>query len=63
MKTLLSKEMLDRCIASEVEINDAIAHGKKMQFSDVNGKLTAYLWNGQTYVTELDIIPEAFDDV
>lgn len=63
MQTLCTQEMIDRCIASQSEIADAMAHGKKMEFSDVNGKLTAYLWNGKTYVTELDIKPGAFDNV
>jgi len=53
MNTLFTQEMLDRCIAPQGEIDEAIAKGKKMQFDDENGKLTAYLWNGKTYVTEM----------
>jgi len=62
MGTLFSQEMIDRCIASQGEIDEAILNGKKMAFNDENGKLTAYLWNGKTYVTELDIKPEAFNE-
>lgn len=61
MNTLFTQEMIERCVASESEIKGAIIHGKKMAYSDENGKLTAYLWNGITYVTELEITPEAFE--
>jgi len=61
MTTLFTKEMLERCIALQSEVDAAIANGKKMQYDDENGKITAYLWNGKTYITEMQILPEAFN--
>ncbi len=62
MQTVFSREIIERCIATDAQINEAKSRGKKMEFSDVNGKLTAYSYNGQTFVTELEIKPEAFDE-
>lgn len=60
--TLFSKDILERCVASQSEIDEAIAKGKKMQYNDENGRMTAYLLNGRTYVTEMLILPEAFNE-
>lgn len=59
MNTLFTQKMLDSCIAPQSEIDEAIAHGEKMHFDDENG-MTAYLWNGKTHVTEMQILPEVF---
>lgn len=52
-KTLFASDILEHCTASRDEINKAIAHGKKIHFSDKHGTLTAYLYEGKTYVTEM----------
>lgn len=59
-KTLISRELFEQSIAPQGEIEEAIAFGKKIEFNDENGTLTAYLWNDNTYVTEMIILPEAF---
>lgn len=61
MDTLLSKEMLNRCVAPQSEIDEAVQHGRKMEFDDENGKLIAYLWKDKTYIIEMVINTEAQD--
>lgn len=61
MSTLFSEEAFKRCMVSQAEIENVIINGVKMQFDDENGKLTAYCLNGVVYVTEMDILPEAFE--
>lgn len=53
------EEMVQRCIATESEMEAAKLHGEKVEYKDVFGSVTAYAWNGKIYVVEMNVIPEA----
>lgn len=52
---MFSQELLQRCQASPDEIRQAKLHGEKMEYTEAKGTVTAYLWNGEIYVTDIEL--------
>lgn len=59
MNTLFSEEMIRQCVAHPSEMELAKINGQKVETESVDGKVTAYIWNGAVYVTEIIVHPEA----
>lgn len=52
---MFSQEMLQRCQASADEIRQAKLHGEKVVYTEDAGTVTSYLWNGEIYVTDIEL--------
>lgn len=59
METLFSSEMLRNCVAPVNEVNKAKQHGKLIVSENIDGKVTAYLWQDKMYVVSVEIKSES----
>ena len=57
MKTLFSREMLAKCVASVDEVDEAKRCGEKIVMGTLEATVTAYLWRGKTYIDSIEIKP------
>ena len=55
---MFSEDLLKKCISSEQDINKAKRYGRRFVVKNDEGKITAYIWKREIYISAIELFGE-----